>query len=72
MKLEKKHALFLLAVAVWNVLTYARFTKALVETEEDRPTGYFVAHGILIVVNLAIAAVLGRWGWKALKASKQP
>lgn len=72
MKLEKKHALFLLAVAVWNVLTYARFTKALVETEEDRPTGYFVAHGILIVVNLAIAAVLGRWGWKALRASKQP
>lgn len=71
MKLEKKHALFLLAVAVWNVLTYARFTKALVETEEDRPTGYFVAHGILIVVNLAIAAVLGRWGWKALKASQQ-
>ena len=71
MKLEKKHALFLLAVAVWNVLTYARFTKALVETEEDRPTGYFVAHGILIVVNLAIAAVLGRWGWKALKASRQ-
>lgn len=72
MKLEKKHALFLLAVAIWNVLTYARFTKALVETEEDRPTGYFVAHGILIVVNLAIAAVLGRWGWKALKGSKQP
>lgn len=72
MKFERKHAVVLLAVAVWNVLTYARFTKALVETEEDRPTGYFVAHGILIVVNLAIAAVLGRWGWKALRASKQP
>lgn len=72
MKLEKKHALFLLAVAVWNVLTYARFTKALVETEEDRPTGYFVAHGILIGVNLLIAAVLGRWGWKALRTDKQP
>lgn len=72
MKLEKKHALFLLAVAVWNVLTYARFTKALVETEEDRPTGYFVAHGILIVVNLLIAAVLGRWGWTALRASRRP
>lgn len=71
MKFERKHALFLLAVAVWNVLTYARFTKALVETEEDRPTGYFVAHGILIVVNVLIAAVLGRWGWQALKANRQ-
>ena len=70
MKLERKHALVLLAVAVWNVVTYAQFTKALVQTEEDRPTGYFVAHGILIVVNLVIAGVLGTWGVKALRASR--
>ncbi len=67
MKLERKHALVLLAVAVWNVLTYARFTKALVQTEEERPTSYFVAHGVLIVVNMLIAAVLGTWGVKALR-----
>jgi len=71
-KFERKHAVVLLAVAVWNVLTYARFTKALVETTEDRPTGYYVAHSILIVVNIVIAAVLGRWGWQALKATKAP
>ena len=70
MKLERKHALVLVAVAVWNVVTYAQFTKALVQTEEDRPTGYFVAHGVLIVVNLVIAAVLGTWGVKALRASR--
>ena len=71
MKLERKHAVVLLVVATWNVLTYAQFTKALVQTEEDRPTGYFVAHGVLIVVNLAIAAVLGAWGVRALKASRE-
>ena len=71
MRFERKHAVVLLLVAVWNVLTYARFTKALVETQEDRPTGYYVAHSILIVVNMVIAAVLGRWGWQALKASRQ-
>ena len=70
MKLERKHALVLVAVAVSNVVTYAQFTKALVQTEEDRPTGYFVAHGVLIVVNLVIAAVLGTWGVKALRASR--
>ncbi|WP_445256079.1 SCO4848 family membrane protein [Nocardioides aurantiacus] len=70
MKLERKHALVLLAVAVWNVVTYAQFTKALVQTEEDRPTGYFVAHGVLIVVNLLIAVVLGRWGLQALRAQR--
>jgi hypothetical protein len=70
-KFERKHALVLLAVAVWNVLTYARFTKALIDTQEDRPTGYYVAHSILIVVNIVIAVVLGRWGWQALRANER-
>ncbi|GAA0595823.1 hypothetical protein HPO96_30650 [Kribbella sandramycini] len=70
MKLERKHAVVLLGIAVWNVVTYLRFIKALVETPEDRPTGYYVAHSILIVVNLAIAGVLGTWGVKAYKASR--
>ncbi|MFK4088648.1 SCO4848 family membrane protein [Kribbella sp. NPDC020789] len=69
MKLERKHALVLLGIAIWNVVTYLRFIKALVDTE-DRPTGYYVAHTILIVVNLVIAAVLGTWGVKAYKAAK--
>ena len=70
MKLERKHAAVLLAVALWNVLTYAQFTRALVQTEEDRPTGYYVAHTVLIVVNVLIAAVLGTWGLRALRAAR--
>jgi hypothetical protein len=70
-KLERKHAFVLLAIAFWNVVTYAQFTKALVQTEEDRPTGYFVAHGVLIVVNVLIAAVLGTWGVRALRATRR-
>ena len=42
-----------------------------IETEEDRATGYYIAHSVLIVVNVAIAVVLGRWGWRALRASRQ-
>ena len=71
MKLERRHALILLAVAGWNVLTYAQFTKALVQTEEARPMGYFVAHSVLIVVNLVIAVVLGTWGFRALRAAQR-
>ncbi len=70
MRFERKHALVLLAVAVWNVVTYAQFTRALITTTEDRATGYYVAHAVLIVVNVVIAVVLGRWGWQALKASQ--
>jgi uncharacterized protein YqgC (DUF456 family) len=68
-KLERKHALVLLAIAAWNVITYLRFIKALIDTE-GRPTGYYVAHTILVIVNLLIAALLGTWGVRAYKASK--
>jgi hypothetical protein len=68
-KLERKHALVLIAIAVWNVVTYVTFIKNLAATE-DRPTGYYVAHTVLIVVNLLIAGLLGTWGVKAYKASK--
>ena len=69
MKLERKHALVLLGIAVWNVVTYATFIKNLAGTE-GRPTGYYVAHTVLIVVNLLIAALLGTWGVRAFKASR--
>jgi uncharacterized membrane protein YdbT with pleckstrin-like domain len=70
-KLERKHALVLMGIAIWNVLTYAQFTKALVQTEENRPTGYYVAHSVLIVVNVVIAVVLGSWGLRALRAARR-
>jgi uncharacterized membrane protein len=68
-KLERKHALILLAIAIWNVITYLRFIKALVD-DEGRPTGYYVAHTILVIVNLLIAVLLGTWGVRAYKAAR--
>lgn len=72
MKLQRKHAVLFLLIAAWNVFSYANFAKNLVEAHqrgEDRPTGYWVAHIVLIVVNLVIAAVLGRLGFKAWRAT---
>ena len=72
MKFERKHAVLFLAIAGWNVFSYANFAKNLAEAHargEDRPTGYWVAHIVLIVVNLAIAGILGRLGWKAWRAT---
>jgi hypothetical protein len=68
MQLNRRHALVLAAIALWNVLSYANFAVNLAGAE-DRPTGYYVAHVVLIVVNLAIAALLGRWAWRAWRAS---
>ena len=70
MKLERKHGWLLLAVAVWNViiwLTFAKNLSAAHASGEDRPTGYWVAHTVLIVVDLVIAVVLARLGWKLLR-----
>ena len=63
MRLERKHGWLLLVVAAWNVviwLTFAKNLSAAHASGEARPTGYWVAHTILIVVDLVIAGVSGR------------
>lgn len=68
MQFERKHAVLLLAVAAWNVITFGNFAKNLIqaaEAGEDRAAGYWIAHTVLIVVNVAIAGLLGALGWKA-------
>lgn len=73
MKIERKHAVLFLAIAAWNVFSYATFAKNLAAAHargEDRPTAYWVAHIVLIVVNLLIAAVLARLGFRAWRATR--
>lgn len=72
MRFERRHAVLFLAIAAWNVVSYANFTQNLAEaytSGESRPTGYWVAHVVLIVVNLLIAAVLGRLGFRVWRAT---
>ncbi|MDP3891762.1 SCO4848 family membrane protein [Nocardioides sp.] len=72
MRFERKHALLLLAVAAWNVVSFGNFARNLWEAYaagEDRAVGYWVAHLILIVVNFVIAGLLGALGWKAFRAT---
>jgi hypothetical protein len=74
-KLERKHSVLFLLIAAWNVLTYANFAKNLKQAAasgEDRPSGYYIAHIVLIVVNLVIAVVLGRLGVKAWRTTSAP
>lgn len=76
-KFQRKHAVLFWAIAAWNVITYANFAKNLARSAssgEDRPTGYYVAHIVLIVVNTVIAVVLaglGRKAWKAASAGSE-
>ena len=73
MKFERKHSVLLLALAAWNVfiwLTFAKNLSAAHAAGEDRPTGYWVAHTVLIVGNFLIAGLLGSLGLKALRRTR--
>ena len=75
MTLNRKHAVLFLGLAAWNVLTWSTFAKNLAAAHargEDRPTGYWVAHTVLIVLNLLVAAVLARLGGQAWRATRAP
>jgi len=69
MTLTRKHAVVLAAIAAWNVLSYANFAVNLAGAE-GRPTGYYVAHIMLIVVNVAIAVLLAGWALRAWRTSR--
>ncbi|MFC6287756.1 SCO4848 family membrane protein [Nocardioides sp. GCM10027113] len=70
---QRKHAVLLLAVAVWNVVTFGNFARNLLaayQSGEERATGYWVAHSVLIVGNFVIAGLLGGLGLKALRSTR--
>jgi hypothetical protein len=74
MTLGRKHGWLLLAVAAWNVVIWLTFAKNLYAAHadgEDRATAYWVAHSVLIVVDLVIAVVLARLGLR-LVSSREP
>ncbi|UDY24385.1 SCO4848 family membrane protein [Nocardioides sp. Kera G14] len=74
MKFEKKHAWLLIGVGIWNFWVWGTFIKNLSAAHsrgEEHPDGYWIAHSILIVVDLVIGAVLLALGVKALRASRK-
>lgn len=71
MQMTRKHGVFLVGVAVWNFFTWGMFTKNLYAAHaagEDRPTGYWVAHSVLIVANLLLGGAFAAWGAKVLRS----
>ena len=71
MQMQRKHGLFLLGVAGWNFITWGMFTRNLYAAHtsgEDRPVGYWIAHTVLIVINLILGGVFAAWGAKVLRS----
>lgn len=69
MSVGRRTGWFLVAMAVWNAfiwLTFAKNLSAAHADGEDRATGYWVAHTVLIVVNLALGVVFAVLGTRIL------
>ena len=70
MRLARRHGWLLMALALWNAFIWLTFAKNLAAAHaagEDRPTGYWVAHTVLIVVDLVIAVALAWWSVRILR-----
>lgn len=75
MSLTRRHGYVLLAIAAWNVFIWLNFARNLYAAHADgeqRATGYWVAHTVLIVVGLVIAVVLTRMGLRVVRGSREP
>jgi hypothetical protein len=67
--LSRRYAWLLFAIAAWNVVVWVTFIRNLA-ADDGRPTGFYVAHAVLILVDLLIAAVLAFVGVRIWKASQ--
>lgn len=66
----RKLGWFLIGVAGWNFVTWFMFARNLYDAHasgEDRPSGYWVAHAGLIVVNLVLGVVFAVLGARLLR-----
>jgi len=73
MRLERKHGWFLIGVAVWNFVIWVTFAKnlyAAYSSGEDRPEAYWIAHSVLIVVNVVLGVLFARLGTKIVKGDR--
>jgi hypothetical protein len=66
--LSRRYAWLLFAIAAWNVVIWVTFIKNLI-ADDGRSTGFYVAHSVLIMVDLVIAAVLAFIGLRIWKAT---
>lgn len=69
-KSDKRLGRLLIGIAIWNFfiwITFAKNPSAAHSRGEDHPQGYWVAHTVLIVVDLIIGAVLGFVGTRRVR-----
>lgn len=72
MKLEKNDGALLLVIGVWTIVIWTNFGRNLVKTakdpEQSRPRPYYIAHAVLVAVDVVLGGLLVKRGLRALRA----
>ncbi|MFE6510586.1 SCO4848 family membrane protein [Nocardioides sp. NPDC057767] len=70
MKLEKTEGALLLVIGIWTIAIWTNFGRNLVKTatdpEQTRPKPYYVAHAVLVVVDVLLGGLLVKLGVQRL------
>lgn len=64
--MSRKLAGFLIVLGVFMIFEWVNLGFNLAD---GHPTAFYVVHGILIVVNVVLGAVLGVIGWRGMRGS---
>ncbi|GGR50139.1 hypothetical protein J2S40_000105 [Nocardioides luteus] len=71
MKLEKNEGTLLLVIGVWTIAIWTNFGRNLVKTakdpEQNRPRPYYIAHAVLVAVDVVLGGLLVKLGVRALR-----
>jgi hypothetical protein len=68
MRLSRFASWFLLVLAVFMVLEWLILATNLAP---GHPRSFYVVHGVLIVVNVALAIAVGAIGWRGLRGTRR-
>jgi hypothetical protein len=61
---------FVLGLAAFMICEWLMLAKNL-GSGPQRPTAFYVVHGILVGLNIVLAIVLGAIGWRAWSSSRR-
>ena len=71
MKLEKNEGALLLVIGVWTIAIWTNFGRNLIKTakdpEQNRPRPYYIAHAVLVAVDVVLGGLLVKLGVRALR-----
>ena len=67
---HRRRAVFLGAVALWNLWLWVTRIQNLLQDPTPRTTGFVVVHAVLYGASILLALAVGRLGWRMWREAR--